>query len=194
MWNISREQQMRREMDWKQIIKKKTEQRVRMGAHKTRVDSDEKRWLTGSRQAEGRRGAHEAAQLQRMGGGGPHRALTGSWRKAIAQGQPHKAPQSIYPAWHLNLLSEDPLCIESSLKHCVLKHVYWVQAQAWTCAHSIKSDLCQPPWFLKQQVMEKDFLAGSTPYGRRQWHPTPVLLPGKSHGWRSLVGCSPWGH
>ena len=27
----------------------------------------------------------------------------------------------------------------------------------------------------------------------RKWHPTPVLLPGKSHGWRSLVGCSPWG-
>ena len=25
-----------------------------------------------------------------------------------------------------------------------------------------------------------------------QWHPTPVLLPGKSHGRRSLVGCSPW--
>ena len=31
-------------------------------------------------------------------------------------------------------------------------------------------------------------------FWRRQWHPTPVLLPGKSHGWRSLVGCSPWGH
>ena len=28
---------------------------------------------------------------------------------------------------------------------------------------------------------------------RRQWHPTPVLLPGKSHGWKNLVGCSPWG-
>ena len=28
---------------------------------------------------------------------------------------------------------------------------------------------------------------------RRQWNPTPVLLPGKSHGWRSLVGCSPQG-
>ena len=26
-----------------------------------------------------------------------------------------------------------------------------------------------------------------------RWHPTPVLLPGNSHGWRSLVGCSPWG-
>ena len=31
-------------------------------------------------------------------------------------------------------------------------------------------------------------------FQRRQWHPTPVLLPGKSHGWRSLVGCNPWGH
>ena len=28
---------------------------------------------------------------------------------------------------------------------------------------------------------------------RRRRHPTPVLLPGKSHGQRSLVGCSPWG-
>ena len=28
---------------------------------------------------------------------------------------------------------------------------------------------------------------------RRQWQPTRVLLTGKSHGWRSLVGCSPWG-
>ena len=28
---------------------------------------------------------------------------------------------------------------------------------------------------------------------RRKWHPTLVLLPGKSHGRRSLVGCSPWG-
>ena len=29
---------------------------------------------------------------------------------------------------------------------------------------------------------------------RRKWQPTPVLLPGKSHGWRSLVGYSPWVH
>ena len=28
---------------------------------------------------------------------------------------------------------------------------------------------------------------------RRKWHPTPILLPGKSHGQRRLVGCSPWG-
>ena len=28
---------------------------------------------------------------------------------------------------------------------------------------------------------------------RRKWQPTPVFLPGKSHGWRNLVGYSPWG-
>ena len=30
--------------------------------------------------------------------------------------------------------------------------------------------------------------------GRKKWQPTPVLLPGKSHGQGSLVGYSPWGH
>ena len=37
-----------------------------------------------------------------------------------------------------------------------------------------------------------DLLQYSLKSRRRQWHPTPVLLPRKSHGWRSLVGCSPW--
>jgi len=31
-----------------------------------------------------------------------------------------------------------------------------------------------------------------TPW-RRKWQPTSVLLPGKSHGWKSLAGYSPWG-
>ena len=34
---------------------------------------------------------------------------------------------------------------------------------------------------------------GKTPW-RRKWQPAPVLLPGKSYGWRSLVGYSQWGH
>ena len=38
--------------------------------------------------------------------------------------------------------------------------------------------------------MEK---ASFSNHPRRQWQPTPVLLPGKSHGWRSLVIYSPWG-
>ena len=41
----------------------------------------------------------------------------------------------------------------------------------------------------KEEIFSKDCLI----QGRRRWHPTPVLLPGKSHGRRSLVGCSPWG-
>ena len=35
-------------------------------------------------------------------------------------------------------------------------------------------------------------LVGKIPW-RRKWQPTPILLPEKSHGWRSLVGYSPWG-
>ena len=47
--------------------------------------------------------------------------------------------------------------------------------------------------FISLGYIPRNGLSGS--YNRRrQWHPTPVLLPGKSHGWRSLVGCSPWGH
>ena len=38
-----------------------------------------------------------------------------------------------------------------------------------------------------------DLAAAAARYWRRQWQPTPVLLPGKSHGRRSLVGCSPCG-
>ena len=37
-----------------------------------------------------------------------------------------------------------------------------------------------------------DSWIGKSPW-RRAWQPTPVLLPGKSHGQRSLVGYSPWG-
>ena len=45
-----------------------------------------------------------------------------------------------------------------------------------------------------QHLLFVDFLMRATLTSRRrQWHPTPVLLPGKSHGRRSLEGCSPWG-
>ena len=60
--------------------------------------------------------------------------------------------------------------------------------------HSLRRD------FIKKDTREdsKLYLAEISrgPYlilRRRPWHPTPVFLPGKSHGWRSLVGCSPWG-
>ena len=37
------------------------------------------------------------------------------------------------------------------------------------------------------------FVLALLPRQRRQWHPTPVILLGKSHGQRSLVGYRPWG-
>ena len=43
-----------------------------------------------------------------------------------------------------------------------------------------------PSWF--------SVYSGYMPPRRRQWQPTSVPLPGQSHRWRSLVGCSPWGH
>ena len=52
-------------------------------------------------------------------------------------------------------------------------------------------------WEIDGKTVETvaDFILDSARYPtqRRQWHPTPVLLPGKSHGWRNLEGCSPWG-
>ena len=48
-----------------------------------------------------------------------------------------------------------------------------------------------PPWIYSTpwHLIGRGWLL----FWRRQWHPTPVLLPGESHGRRSLVGCSPWG-
>jgi len=48
--------------------------------------------------------------------------------------------------------------------------------------------------FLLQGIFPTQGLNPGLPYCRRQWQPTPVLLPGKSHGQRSVVGYSPWGH
>ena len=58
---------------------------------------------------------------------------------------------------------------------------------------------CMYNWthdFLPQNLaFSMNFISGNsnTKTRRRQWHPTPVLLPRKSHGWKSVEGCSPWG-
>ena len=55
------------------------------------------------------------------------------------------------------------------------------------------------PWWLRQLSVclqwgrpGFDSWVGKIPW-RRKWQSTPALLPGKSHGWRSLIGYSPWG-
>ena len=52
---------------------------------------------------------------------------------------------------------------------------------------------CCRIWMQPEIISLLLFTTHHLPWRRRQWHPAPVLLPGKSHGWRSLVGCSPWG-
>ena len=46
---------------------------------------------------------------------------------------------------------------------------------------------------LQRHRSKASILPHSAFFQRRQWYPTPVLLTGKSHGQRRLVGCSPWG-
>ena len=56
-----------------------------------------------------------------------------------------------------------------------------------------------PSWFRRQGVCLQCGRPRFHPWvrkipWRRKWQPTPVFLRGKSHGWRSLAGPSPWGH
>ena len=69
----------------------------------------------------------------------------------------------------------------SKVKVIPTRLLIWLNSSRWTCT------CCDWVW---SQSQNKHFPIS---FWRRQWHPTPVLLPGKSHGWRSLVGCSPWG-
>ena len=47
---------------------------------------------------------------------------------------------------------------------------------------------------LKLNIQKTKIMASSPMPWRRAWQPTTVFLPGESHGQRSLVGYSPWGH
>ena len=64
--------------------------------------------------------------------------------------------------------------------------VIYIYIARTTCSPARQASL--PTGFSRQE-----YWAGSHSLRRRQWHPTPVLLPGKSHGQRSLEGCNPWG-
>ena len=52
--------------------------------------------------------------------------------------------------------------------------------------------LCSVIWSTNSQACINKGLPCKASW-RREWHPTPVLLPGNFHGWRSLVGYSLWG-
>ena len=82
------------------------------------------------------------------------------------------------------------LCIPYSRPHVGRAKTYMMMsaAQVWASlvAQRIK---CLPA----MQETRFDPWVGKIPW-RREWQPSPVLLPGESHGQRSLAGYSPWGH
>ena len=66
----------------------------------------------------------------------------------------------------------------------------------WPSSIGVTKRKCGDLWFTADQGFPGDSVVKSPPTDegqRRRWHPTPVLLPGKSHGQRSLVRYSPWG-
>ena len=73
------------------------------------------------------------------------------------------------------------------LEHAQI-HVHWA-SDAIQPSHPLSSS-STPAFNLSQH---QGLFQWVSSLQRRQWHPTPIFLLGKSHGWRSLVGCSPWG-
>ena len=97
-------------------------------------------------------------------------------------------------------------CVYVCVCVCMNKYIYmyvWVgvciyipPSWAFTLYHSQIITECQTglPMLHSNFPLASYFTHGSVYMWRRQWPSTPVLLPRKSHGWRSLVGCRLWGH
>ena len=71
--------------------------------------------------------------------------------------------------------------------HCCCKWHYFILFKVWEMLH------CMYVPHLYLSSVSGHLGCFHVLARRRRWHPTPVPLPVKSHGRRSLVGCSPWG-
>ena len=107
----------------------------------------------------------------RSGGEGIGYPLQISWASLVAQLV--KNPPAMQETWVQSLVWEDPLEKGKATHSSILPLTI-----------SFNFVRCGRPGF--------DPWVGKIPW-RRNWQPTPVLLPGKSHGRRSVVGYSPWG-
>ena len=96
---------------------------------------------------------------------------------------------------------EGEMNAESSMDAYTLTYVNRYQQEFAVCLREHKPGLCDnldvvgmgERWEGDSRGRGYMYNYGYFIWGRQR-HPTPVLLPGKSHGRRSLVGCSPWGH
>ena len=91
--------------------------------------------------------------------------------------------------------------IERILPKCSSVHSFWIWVVSILWVSFFVLNYVEMTWamdYYKKVTLilcsvDLNFFKPSRLRWRRQWHPTPVLLPGESHGRRSLVGCSPWG-
>ena len=91
----------------------------------------------------------------------------------------------VFPVWVINM---------DAYEFGYMLHTFLLCIREWNCW-----TVGYPWWFRGLSVCLQCGRPGCYPWvgkipWRRKWQPTPVLLPGESHGWRSLVGYSPQGH
>ena len=81
------------------------------------------------------------------------------------------------------------ICFVFQIPH--ISEIIYLYFTVWLISFSIIP--CRSSHIVTNVEISFIFCLSNSSLQRRQWHPTPVLLPGKSHGQRRLVGCSPWG-
>ena len=59
-------------------------------------------------------------------------------------------------------------------------------------SHKIRHDWSDLTAAAEEEIKKSQYIMNNAINVEKAMAPTPVLLTGKSHGWRSLVGCSPW--
>ena len=107
------------------------------------------------------------------------------------------SPNLVTTGNRYGLLSNRSVALGNSSEYCITKDVeliniwirvwskiglpWWLSCKELTCLEGRHGRHKFNPWVRK------------IPW-RRKWQPIPLFLPGKSHGWRRLVGYSPWGH
>ena len=89
--------------------------------------------------------------------------------------------------YHWNLYS--PFLPQTSLRFLTLSLVVFKAVYSCSGASQVAQWWRICLWLRRHRF---DSWVGKIPW-RRKWKPTSGFLPGKSHGWRSLVGYSPWG-
>ena len=107
-----------------------------------------------------------------------------------------RIPSKLYPlSLQLSVSRTVSLCSTKKGENNLFKTVFYHCVKKYLKCRVTKHNYFHVQIFYSVFHCRKIAMLNNFSYAlwRRQWHPTPVLLPENSHGWRSLVGCSPWG-